>query len=403
MPEHLVEPFPVRRLDLGFDRGLDAAPIMVVDRHAKSPRALGDRKPNASHADDAKALAVQPHAEHCGGRPALPASGAHQSLALADAPRDGQNQRHRHVGCIFSQNAGRVGDDDAARFGRLERDMVNARAERRDELQIRAGTVDQRGIEIVGHGRNQNLGLGHRLREFALAERMVVEIEPAVEQLHHARFDLVGQFARDDHERPAAGHGKRVSRGKWRQADGWRSSRMPPLSRIAGTAILAVMIRILSALLVLAVLAVPSAANAQTPRENLPVPRFVSLRSEEVNLRTGPGVRYPVEWVFVRRQMPVEILQEFENWRRIRDRDGTEGWVHQSMLTGRRAAVVEGEMRNLRRRPEAEAPVVARVEPGVVAAILECKDAWCRLETAGFRGWVPRTEIWGVYPNEAIK
>ena len=160
------------------------------------------------------------------------------------------------------------------------------------------------------------------------------------------------------------------------------------------------MIRILSLLLVLAA---PAVTHAQAPRENLPVPRFVSLRSEEVNLRTGPGVRYPVEWVYVRRQLPVEILQEFENWRRIRDRDGTEGWVHQSMLTGRRAAVIEGEMRNLRRRPEADAPVVARVEPGVVAAILECKDGWCRLETAGFRGWLPRGEIWGVYPNEAIK
>jgi SH3-like domain-containing protein len=161
------------------------------------------------------------------------------------------------------------------------------------------------------------------------------------------------------------------------------------------------MIRLLATLLLLPVFAAPLAAQAQ--RENLPVPRFVSLRSEEVNLRTGPGVRYPVEWVFVRRQMPVEILQEFETWRRIRDRDGTEGWVHQSMLTGRRSAVVEGEMRNLRRRPETDAPVVARVEPGVIAAILECRDAWCRLETAGFRGWVQRGEIWGIYPNEAIK
>ena len=165
---------------------------------------------------------------------------------------------------------------------------------------------------------------------------------------------------------------------------------------------MAAMIRAFATLLVFAaVFAGPAAAQA--PRENLPVPRFVSLRSEEVNLRTGPGVRYPVEWVFVRRQMPVEILQEFETWRRIRDRDGTEGWVHQSMLTGRRSAVVEGEMRNLRRRPETDAPVVARVEPGVIAAILECRDAWCRLETAGFRGWVQRGEIWGVYPNEAIK
>jgi len=150
-------------------------------------------------------------------------------------------------------------------------------------------------------------------------------------------------------------------------------------------------------------LAPAPAALAQTAREGLPIPRFVTLRSEEVNLRTGPGVRYPVEWVFVRRQMPVEILQEFENWRRIRDNDGTEGWVHQSMLTGRRAAVVTGEMRNLRRRPEADAPIVARVEPGVIGALLECKDAWCRIETGGFRGWLARDQIWGAYPNETLK
>jgi SH3-like domain-containing protein len=163
------------------------------------------------------------------------------------------------------------------------------------------------------------------------------------------------------------------------------------------------MMPMIRALAVLLALAASLPALAQTQRETLPIPRFVTLRSEEVNLRAGPGVRYPVEWVFVRRQMPVEILQEFENWRRIRDRDGTEGWVHQSMLTGRRAAIVAGDMRNLRRRPEADAPVVARVESGVIGALLECKDAWCRLEAGGFRGWLPREEIWGVYPNEAIK
>ncbi|MBI3506429.1 MAG: SH3 domain-containing protein [Proteobacteria bacterium] len=163
------------------------------------------------------------------------------------------------------------------------------------------------------------------------------------------------------------------------------------------------MIRVARFLGLFLALSAPLPLAAQTAREGLPIPRFVTLRSEEVNLRTGPGVRYPVEWVFVRRQMPVEILQEFENWRRIRDAEGTEGWVHQSMLTGRRAAVVTGEIRNLHRRPEAEAPVVARVEPGVIGALLECKDAWCRIETGGFRGWLTRGEIWGVYPNEAVK
>ena len=133
------------------------------------------------------------------------------------------------------------------------------------------------------------------------------------------------------------------------------------------------------------------------------LPRYVSLRSDEVNLRTGPGVRYPVEWVLQRRHMPVEVLAEFENWRKIRDWQGTEGWVHQSMLSGRRYAIVTGEIRSLRRQPEPNSPAVARLEPGVVAQIVDCKDQWCRLDANGFKGWLSRTEFWGVYANEAVK
>ncbi len=133
------------------------------------------------------------------------------------------------------------------------------------------------------------------------------------------------------------------------------------------------------------------------------LPRYVSLRSDEVNLRTGPGVRYPVEWVLQRRHMPVEILAEFENWRKIRDWQGTEGWVHQSMLSGRRYAIATGEVRTVRRQPEANAPAVARLEPGVVVQLMECKDQWCRVDANGFKGWLMRSEFWGVYPNEAVK
>lgn len=160
------------------------------------------------------------------------------------------------------------------------------------------------------------------------------------------------------------------------------------------------------ALLIAAAILAPVQAVAQAARDNLPVPRFVSLRSEEVNLRTGPGVRYPVEWVFVRRQMPVEITQEFENWRRVRDREGTEGWVHQSMLTGRRTAVVLGDsgtLVELKRRAEAAAPGLARVEAGVIANLIECQGDWCRVEAGGFRGWLERTHIWGVYAQETLK
>mgnify|MGYP001079772746 CR=1 FL=1 len=161
-------------------------------------------------------------------------------------------------------------------------------------------------------------------------------------------------------------------------------------------------------ILLLSLLAVvdPVTAQAQTRSpagETLPLPRYVSLRSDEVNVRTGPGVRYPVEWVFTRRHMPVEVIQEFEHWRKIRDVEGTEGWVHQSMLSGRRYALVTGEIRTLRRRPEADAPAVARVEPGVIAELVECERQWCRIDADGIKGWLPRNEFWGVYPNETLR
>jgi SH3-like domain-containing protein len=101
--------------------------------------------------------------------------------------------------------------------------------------------------------------------------------------------------------------------------------------------------------------------------------------------------------------MPVEVLAEFENWRKIRDWQGTEGWVHQSMLSGRRYAMVTGELRTIRRQPETNSPAVARLEAGVVAQLLECKDQWCRVDAGGFKGWLLRSEFWGVYANEAVK
>ncbi len=144
-------------------------------------------------------------------------------------------------------------------------------------------------------------------------------------------------------------------------------------------------------------LAAPAAADS-----GLPVPRFVSLRSGEINLRTGPGTGYPVDWVYTRRGMPVEVIAEFETWRRIRDWQGTLGWVHQSMLDGRRTALVVGEVQTLRRRPAPDAPAVARVEPGVVGELLECEVRWCRIEVKGYRGWLLRDQFWGAYPAETI-
>jgi SH3-like domain-containing protein len=135
----------------------------------------------------------------------------------------------------------------------------------------------------------------------------------------------------------------------------------------------------------------------------LPVPRFASLHASKVNVRTGPGVRYPVDWVFVRRQLPVQVVAEFENWRKVRDWQGTEGWVHQSMLSGRRTVVVTGDIRELRRKALDGAAVVARAEPGLIGRLLEQAGDWCRVEISGFRGWLKRDEVWGLEEGEATR
>jgi SH3-like domain-containing protein len=133
------------------------------------------------------------------------------------------------------------------------------------------------------------------------------------------------------------------------------------------------------------------------------LPRFVSLRSDQVNLRVGPGENYPIQWVLTRKEMPVEITKEFENWRMIRDWQGTEGWVHERMLSGKRAVVIKGGIRTLHRQPDVAALAVARAEPGVIAKLLECRADWCRIDAADHTGWVQRGDLWGVYPGEVLQ
>ena len=148
-----------------------------------------------------------------------------------------------------------------------------------------------------------------------------------------------------------------------------------------------------------------SLALASTDRDGkeLPLPRFASLKAAEVNLRTGPGASYPIDWVLTKPSMPVEILAEFETWRRIRDIQGTEGWVHQMMLSGKRTAIVTGAAREIRRKADPAAGVVAIAEPGVILTLLECEAGWCRVDIQGKRGWLPRGSFWGAYDSERLK
>jgi len=144
-------------------------------------------------------------------------------------------------------------------------------------------------------------------------------------------------------------------------------------------------------------------ATADAVEETRPLPYFVSLGSGEVNLRTGPGVRYPIEWVYKRRALPVEVIARFDHWRQIRDWQGTEGWVHQSMLSAHRTLIVIGEKHALRREPKSDAATVAEVEPGVLGEIRDCSGDWCQVSIAGRTGWLPRDAFWGTYPAEQVE
>lgn len=135
----------------------------------------------------------------------------------------------------------------------------------------------------------------------------------------------------------------------------------------------------------------------------LPIPRFVSLRSDKVFVRTGPALRYPIKWVFQRQNLPVEVIQEFDTWRKIRDHEGQEGWIHQSLTQGRRYALVkneEGAM--LRRKASDTSKPVALVEPMVIARVEKCEDAYCFVSTSGFEGWAQRNFLYGIYADEKL-
>lgn len=135
---------------------------------------------------------------------------------------------------------------------------------------------------------------------------------------------------------------------------------------------------------------------------HLPLPRFVSLKGEEGNARRGPGLTHRIDWIFTRPGMPLRITAEYDNWRRVEDQDGAGGWVHYALLSGVRTALVTLDMAELHIAPEREARVVAQAELGVVARLLECRPAWCRISADGEKGWIETDALWGVLANEII-
>ena len=154
------------------------------------------------------------------------------------------------------------------------------------------------------------------------------------------------------------------------------------------------------ALAVLLFVAVPARADDKPG-----VPRFASLRVGEVNLRSGPGTKYPIQFVYHHKGLPVEILSEYDIWLKVRDWQGSEGWVHERMITPARTIIIKTDTRTIYRDPARDSPALAKLEPGVVARLLECRNAWCRIETEkqNIKGWLLRTEVWGVYPDEVVQ
>jgi len=149
------------------------------------------------------------------------------------------------------------------------------------------------------------------------------------------------------------------------------------------------------------------AASDQSEGSGLPLPRFASLKSDHVNVRGGPNKDHDVAWVYTRPALPVEITAEYENWRRIRDRDGTEGWVYHSLLSGKRTAYVakskiKSDFVPLYESADRISPLRAMLEPGVLGNVKRCSGQWCRFTGNGFDGWIEQDRLWGVYPNEKI-
>jgi SH3-like domain-containing protein len=155
--------------------------------------------------------------------------------------------------------------------------------------------------------------------------------------------------------------------------------------------------------------AIASAANeAAGSASGLPIPRFVSLKSDKVNVRGGPTKDHEVTWMYTRAGLPVEVTAEFETWRRIRDWEGSEGWVYHSLLSGRRTAVVAPKTKSkddlipLHDKPDAHSAIIAKLQAGVLGAVKRCANGWCRLVGDGYDGWLQQERLWGVYPGEKV-
>ena len=135
---------------------------------------------------------------------------------------------------------------------------------------------------------------------------------------------------------------------------------------------------------------------------NMPIPRFVSLKVDEANVRRGPSLTHKIDWVFTRRGMPLVVTGEFGHWRRVQDRDGVGGWVHYSLISGARTGIVDKDLAPVLARAASDGQVKARLEAGVIVYLERCGPVWCRVKVGGYKGWMEKSALWGVKPEEVF-
>lgn len=136
------------------------------------------------------------------------------------------------------------------------------------------------------------------------------------------------------------------------------------------------------------------------PVTNLPLPRYVSLKGGTGNARRGPSLSHRIDWVFRHSGLPLRVVAEFGQWRRVEDQDGAGGWVHYSLLSGVRTAIVRRDLIELRSRADSDASIIAKAEAGAIVRLHECNIEWCRVSGGGEKGWVLKTGIWGADRDE---
>ena len=147
----------------------------------------------------------------------------------------------------------------------------------------------------------------------------------------------------------------------------------------------------------------PVEAVAQKTKKGKLVQRYASLRANDVNVRAGPGVRYHVKWKFIQRHAPIEVIAQYDTWRKIRDWEGGEGWVHRAMIATKRSLLLKGNGKTMRRRPSDSAPAVARLASNMIVLAKKCDMEWCLVSARGHAGWIRRKGLWGLYPKEQIR